>query len=397
MNEKLKEQENKIVLLSILGICFAFLGWGDVVSDFLYHEFSEVENIIWIISVIGFLYSSFSTIANVMIVKISNKNPKDVFLGLLKITSALALVVGVSVFIHNVYLFSICYILYIAFVELLSMYHFAFESSTTEEGHFIRIENKRKTIFKIITSVSVLISNFLIVHYASKGFFVTTIICSLIFIGTYFNLKSIVCKTIPKRKEKFLQKMNIRRYSKQIKLYAVSSMLTKFALANITIVFSIHFLKNNMQFDMLKDIKNYAIVFAIIGYFVVKKANIYNKEVMLSILIEMISAITIFLASINGYFLILVIGLQMIHSLVELAGRFKILEKDTYKENMVEKNAIIDIGVYLSQACASLLLLNLEFEKAIGLVGILLVVAIILKMPMMENKKEDSEEREEKE
>ncbi len=385
MNETFIKQENKIILLSILGICFAFLGWSDVVSDFLYHEFSDVENIVLIISVVGFLCSSFSTIANIIIVKISDKNPKVIFLGLLKITSALAIVVGLSIFVHNVYIFSVCYVLYIAFVELLSMYHFAFESSTTEETRFIQVENKRKTLFKILTSASILVSNFLIVHYGRNGFLVTTIVCALLFLGTYFNLKSITCKRIPKKKEKFLQKLHIKKYSKKIKLYGISSMLTKFALSNITIVFSMMFLKNNMPFEVLKDIKNYAVIFAIIGYFIVKKANLHNKEVTMSILTEIAVAIAIFLAFWNRYFLILVVGLQTIHNLVELAGRFKILENDTYKENRIEKNAIIDIGVYASQACASVILLNLEFEKAIGLVGLSLVLAVFLKIPMMES------------
>lgn len=385
MDEALKKQENKIIMLSLLGICFAFLGWSDVVSDFLYQEFRDVENIVAIVSVVGFLYSFFSMMANIIIVKISDKNPKRIFLGLLKITSVLALIVGFSILLHNVYIFSICYILYSAFLELLSMYHFAFERSTTEEKRFIQIENKRKTLFKIIMSVSVLISNFLIVHYEEKGFLVTTIICFVFFIGTYCNLKKITCKDTGRKKEKFLKKLNIKKYSKQIKLYGISSMMTKFALSNISVVFSIALLKNNMEFTLLKDIKNYAIIFTIIGYFIVKKANLKNREVIVSIIVEIACVLSILLAYWNSYFLILVIGLQTVNSLIELAGRFKILERDTYKENMVEKNAIIDIVVYIAQACSSVILLNLEFERAIGLVSILIIISVVLKMPMMES------------
>lgn len=148
---KQTKQERKIVMLSILGICFAFLGWSDVVSDFTYKKFSQLENIVLIISIIGFIHSVLSVVANLIVIKISHRNPQKLFNKLLLLCSALAIIVGISTFSNNIYVFSICYIIYVTFFETLSMYHFAFETSATEKNRYIQVENKRKTIFKIIS------------------------------------------------------------------------------------------------------------------------------------------------------------------------------------------------------------------------------------------------------
>lgn len=76
---KQNKQEQKIVMLSILGICFAFLGWAEVVSDFTYKKFNQIENIILIISIIGFIHSVLCVIANLVVIKISNRNPRKTF------------------------------------------------------------------------------------------------------------------------------------------------------------------------------------------------------------------------------------------------------------------------------------------------------------------------------
>ena len=72
-----KKQERKVVMLSVLGICFGFLGWGNVVSDFIYKKFSQVENIVFIISIIGLIHSTLCVIGNFVVLKISNKNVSE--------------------------------------------------------------------------------------------------------------------------------------------------------------------------------------------------------------------------------------------------------------------------------------------------------------------------------
>ena len=377
-----KKQEQKVVMLSILGICFAFLGWSNVVSDFTYKKFSQVENIILIISIIGFIHSALCVIANLIVIKISNKNPKKFFNKLLLICSVLVIVVGISIFTNNIYIFSICYIIYLTFLETLSMYHFAFETSSTEKDRYIAVENKRKTIFKIIQCVATIISNIIIIKYFDFGFFATTIIASIIFLFTFFNVRNISCREIKREncKEKFLQKLKISKYSTTIKKYGIATTITRFALSNIIILFSMHLLENNIEFALLKEIKNYAVIFAIVAYFIVKKANMKGIEIKTTIFLEIIITFIIILSIWNPYFLILLMGLYTIDNLVELTGRFKIFENDTYHENNVEKNSIIDIGIFTAQGLSSLILLNIQFNISIAIILISIIMAIILKI-----------------
>lgn len=143
-----KTQENKIIMLAILGICFAALGWSDVVSDLVYKKFETVNHIVFIISIIGMIHSLLCVLANFIVIHISSYNPKILFRNLLLICSILVIVVGASIFLNNLYIFTICYIIYLAFLEILSMYHFAFETSTTKNNRYILVENKRKTFLK---------------------------------------------------------------------------------------------------------------------------------------------------------------------------------------------------------------------------------------------------------
>lgn len=381
------KQERKIVMLSILGICFAFLGWSEVVSDFIYKKFSQFDNIVLIISIIGFIHSVLCILANLIVIKISNRNPKKLFNKLLLICSVLVLIVGISTFSNNIYIFSIIYIVYLTFLELLSMYHFAFESSATENNRYIQIENKRKTLFKIVQSIATIISNIMIIKYFDFGFLSTTIISSITFIIVYFNIKNVRCREIGNavKSESFLEKLKIKKYSKNIKRYGIATIITRFALSNVLIVFSMHLLENNMEFALLKEIKNYAVAFAIIAYFVVKKANMKAIEIKTTIIMENVIVIVILLSIWNPYFLILLMGCYRIDNLVELTGRFKIFETDTYPENNIEKNAIMDVGIFIAQGLSSLILLNIPFYVSIGVVIISLLLAIILKIQCLKN------------
>lgn len=378
-----KTQENKIIMLAILGICFAALGWSDVVSDLVYKKFETVNHIVFIISIIGMIHSLLCVLANFIVIHISSYNPKILFRNLLLICSILVIVVGASIFLNNLYIFTICYIIYLAFLEILSMYHFAFETSTTKNNRYILVENKRKTFFKIIQCITVVISNLFIIHYFELGFAITTGISSLVFLFIYFQLKDVVCinwKEEPKdSKETFLQKLKIKKYSTTIKKYGIATLLTRFAFSNIIILFSMNLLQNNMEFSLLKEIKNYAIIFAIIGYFAVKKSNTKGIEIKLTIFLEIFLTITILLSIWNPYFLILLMGIYTIDNLVELAGRFRIFEKDTYPENNIQKNAIMDIGIFAAQGLASIILLNIPFSISIVLVIVTIILAILLK------------------
>lgn len=377
-----KKQEQKVVMLSILGICFAFLGWSEVVSDFTYKKFSQVENIILIISIIGFIHSALCVIANLIVLKISHKNPQKLFNKLLIICSGLVIIVGLSTLFNNIYIFSTCYIVYLTFVEILSMYHFAFETSATLKERYIPVENKRKTIFKIILCAATVISNIIIVKYFDLGFMVTTLIASVTFIITYFIVRNITCKELNKTKEKetFFQKLKINKYSKTIKKYGLATTMTRFALSNVMILFSMNLLKNNIEFSLLKEIKNYAVLFAIIAYFIVKKANMEGLEIKTTICMELMIILIIILSIWNPYFLILLMGLYTIDNLVELTGRFKIFENDTYPERNVEKNAIMDVGIFIAQGLSSLILLNMPFNISILITLLFIVGAIILKI-----------------
>ena len=377
-----KKQEQKVVMLSILGMCFAFLGWSDVISDYTYKKFSQVENIVLLISILGFIHSSLCVIANLVVIKISHKNPQKFFNKLLLICSFLVIIVGISVFSDNIYTFSICYIIYGIFVEILSMYHFAFETSATERNRYIGIENKRKTIFKIIQCIATIISNVIIIRYFDFGFFITTIIASIAFLYTYLNVRNINCRAIKKeeKKERFLQKLKIGKYSTTIKKYGLATIITRFALSNIIVLFSMHLLENNIEFTLLKEIKNYAVIFAVMAYFIVKKANMNGIEIKTTIFLEMIIILVIILAIWNPYFLILLMGLYTIDNLVEISGRFRIFENDTYPENNVEKNSIMDIGIFTAQALSSVVLLNIPFNISIFIVSITTILAIILKI-----------------
>ncbi len=381
------KQERKVVMLSILGICFAFLGWADVVSDFTYRKFSQFENIVLIISIIGFIHSVLCILGNLIVIKFSNRNPQKLFNRLLLICSVLVLIVGVSTFANNIYVFSISYIIYLAFLELLSMYHFAFETSATVNNRYIPVENKRKTIFKIIQCISTIVSNLIIIKYFDFGFLCTTIIASITFIVTYFNIRNIKCREISNsdKNESFFEKLKIKKYSKTIKKYGLATIITRFALSNILIVFSMHLLENNMEFSLLKEIKNYAVAFAIIAYFVVKKANMKAVEIKTTIIMEHAIILIILLSIWNPYFLILLMGCYTIDNLVELTGRFKIFETDTYPENNVEKNAIMDVGIFIAQGLASLILLNIPFYVSIAVVIISLLVAIALKIQCLQH------------
>lgn len=141
-----------------------------------------------------------------------------------------------------------------------------------------------------------------------------------------------------------------------------------------------HLLENNIEFSMLKEIKNYAIGFTIVAYFIVKKANTKGLEIKTTIFIEIAIILIIILSVWNSYFLVLLMGLYTIHNLVELTGRFKIFEDDTYQDKNVEKNAIMDMGIFIAQGLSSLILLNIPFKIAIFIVLILIVIAIILKI-----------------
>lgn len=378
-----KTQENKIIMLAILGICFAALGWSDVVSDLIYKKFESVNHIVFIISVIGMIHSFLCVLANFIVIQISSYHPKILFQKLLLICSILVLVVGASIFLNNLYIFTVCYIIYLAFLEILSMYHFAFETSTTKKNRYILVENKRKTLFKIIQCITTVVSNILIIHYFELGFAITTAISSVTFLFMYFQLKEVLCinwkEETDSTKETFLQKLKVKKYSTIVKKYGIATVLTRFAFSNIIILFSMHLLQNNMEFSLLKEIKNYAIIFAIIGYFAVKKSNTKGGEIKLTILLEIFLTITILLSIWNPYFLILLMGIYTIDNLVELAGRFRIFETDTYPENNIQKNAIIDIGIFAAQGIASIILLNIPFSISIVLVIVTIILAIFLK------------------
>lgn len=374
-------QEKKIEMLSILGICFAFLGWSDVVSDFTYKKFNTVENIVFIVSLIGMIHSWICVIANLVVIKISKNNPEKLFKRLLIICSLMVLIVGIASVINNLYIFAASYIIYSIFLEVLSMYHFAFETRAVENERYIPVENKRRTVFKILQCISTVVSNILIINYWDSGFVITTVIASTIFIFTYFNVKNVKCKDVEiKNDESFIQKLNIKKYSKTIKRYAIATILTRFSLSNIMVLFSMHLLQNNIEFSLLKSIKNYAIIFAIIAYFVTKKVNTKNMEIKTTALMEIIIILIIILSVYNPYFLILLSGFYTIDNIIELTGRFKIFEKDTYTENNVEKNAIMDIGIFSAQGLASLILLNIPFNIAITTVIIITIISIILKL-----------------
>lgn len=95
---------------------------------------------------------------------------------------------------------------------------------------------------------------------------------------------------------------------------------------------------------------------------------------------EIIIIIIILLSLWNPFFLILLMGFYTIDNLVELAGRFKIFENDTYQENNIEKNAIMDIGIFIAQGISSLILLNIPFYVAIVVILISMIIAILLKI-----------------
>lgn len=139
-------------------------------------------------------------------------------------------------------------------------------------------------------------------------------------------------------------------------------------------------LENNIEFSLLKEIKNFAVLFAIVAYFIIKKANMKGAEIKTTIFMEMLIIIIIILSLYNPYFLILLMGLYTIDNLTELAGRFRIFENDTYPENNIEKNSIMDIGIFIAQGISSLILLNIPFNISIITILIFIIIAIILKI-----------------
>ncbi|MEG1344361.1 MAG: hypothetical protein RSD14_02440 [Clostridia bacterium] len=378
----MQKQENKVVLLSILGICFGFLGWSEIMSDFTYKKFSGLENIVFIISLLSLVHALTCVTANLIVIKMSHKNPQKLFNSLLLLNAIAVVFVGISALYNNIYLFATCYIVYMIFSELLSMSHFAYQTSVTEEGRFIAVQNKRFTLFKIIICMSTILSNLIVIKYMDFGFFLTTILSSITFLFVYFNIRQIKCRTITQvvKEEPFLQKLNFTKYSSVIKRYGLATMITRFALANIIILFSIHLLQNNMEFSLLKEIKNYAVGFAIMAYFVVKKVNMKGIEIKTTIFLEIMIIALIGLSIWNPLFLILLTGIYTIDNLVELTGRFKIFEKDTYPEKNIEKNSIMDIGLFGIQALSSIILLNIPFNIAISIIVLAMVAAIILKI-----------------
>ena len=372
------KQERRIISLSIMGICFASMYWNDGINDFIYDRYKHIGNITIICSVITFFCSSMLSVANIIVMYIPRSKIIKCFKNLLLICALLAILIGFTVQFNHIFIFILMYFVFDLVFEILSVLHYGYEVVATEDDRLIHVENKRKIGFFMVKGSFVLICNFLFVQLGNLGFLIACIASSITFIVIYFIQQNISYVNIKPdvKNDNIIQKFNLRKYSKNFKLFVVASIFIQFSTINLVMIFSYHLMDSGMEFSTLKITKSITVLIAILAFFVIEILNKY-KKILFGYVLSLFIVLILSILNVSSIFMLAILfGAISFQGMLACPARYFLLANDSYMEENIQKDAILNIISNIGGILSSTLLL-VPFRLAIFMTSISLLIAII--------------------
>lgn len=382
MTKELINRNKKLILiLGILGICYALLDWDINISDLFYIQYNNKILISIITAGIGL--SRF--IATLVCVKINDSDKPNRIFNILILFCIVTTIVSCLFYQYGFAIyFTIIYLLLQVFLEILSSFHFPFVSKSLPEDEVIQTHSKRVSIFKILNAVGIALASFIATTFYNKAFFIIAVICMIIFLLSIFiiiNIKNVNLKNKVK-KESYFQKFDIRKYSYNFKIWTIVRIIGKFSTASLIVILSLKAIELNISLSALKISKTLLWVFSSIGFFFagyfIKRKKIVDGDICIKLLIVFLLP----LVFINKYFLLLIIVLYGILEPFNSISHLEMLKHDKDNIALSQKDLIISLFGYFSKFLSGIILVNIKFYVSIIVIMLLLLISVVIEYKM---------------
>ncbi len=375
--ELINKNKKYILLLGILGICYALLDWDINISDLFYLKYNDKVLISIITAGIGL--SRF--IATFVCVKINDTKKPNMVFNILIIFCIITTIISCLFYQYGFAIyFTIVYLLLQVFLEILSSFHFPYVSKSLPDEQIIQIHSKRVSVFKILNAVGVSLASFICTTFYNKSFLIICALCMVIFlIAMIFviNIKNINIKSM-KNEKTYLQRFNIKEYSHSFKIWSVVRVIGKFSTASLVVILSLKLLESNINILALKTSKTLLWVFSSIGFFLsgyfIKKKKVVDGDIFIKLLIVVMLPLTFF----NNYVSLVIIVLYGILEPFNSISHLEILKQDKDGIDLAQKDLIISLFGYFSKFLSGMILVNIEFNIAVTIIIILLSISVII-------------------
>ncbi len=378
MNNKIiRKNKFLILLLGILGICYALLDWDSNISDLFYLRYNNKILISIITAGIGFA----RFVATIFCIKINgSKNPNKVFNKLISCCIALTLV---SCFLYQygfAVIFTIIYLLLQIFLEILSGYHFPYVSSSLPDEQVIQVHSKRVAVFKLLNAAGITLSAFICASYYNQAFLIISVICTVIFLISILiviNITNINEKPTVK-KVSLLEKLNISNYSSNFKIWTIVRIIGKFSTSSLVVLLSLRAIDSNVNISILKTCKSILWIISSIGFFsagfFIKKKLIINGDIIIKLFIVILLPLTLY----NNIFILILILMYGILEPFNSISHLEMLKKDEDGIDLAQKDLVVSLFSYLSKFLSGIILVNINFAVAISIIFVLLLISVIV-------------------
>lgn len=377
VKELVNKNKKYILLLGILGICYALLDWDINISDLFYLKYNNKVLISIITAGIGL--SRF--IATFVCVKINDTKKPNMVFNILIIFCMITTIISCLFYQYGFAIyFTIVYLLLQVFLEILSSFHFPYVSKSLPDNQIIQTHSKRISIFKILNAAGVALASFICTTFYNKSFLIICALCTIIFLITIMiviNIKNINIKSM-KNEESYLQKFNIKKYSYNFKIWSIVRIIGKFSTASLVVILSLKALESNVDILALKTSKTLLWIFSSIGFFLsgyfIKKKKIVDGDIFLKLLIVIMLPLTL----VSNYAPLIIIVLYGILEPFNSISHLEILKQDKDGIDLAQKDLIISLFGYFSKFLSGMILVNIKFNIAITIIIILLSLSVFI-------------------
>lgn len=376
-NKIIRKNKFLILLLGILGVCYALLDWDANISDLFYLKYNDKVLISIITAGIGFA----RFIATIFCIKITgSKNPNRVFNKLIFCCIVLTLL---SCFLYQygfAIIFTIVYLMLQIFLEILSGYHFPYVSSSLPDEQVVQVHSKRVALFKLLNAAGITLSAFICASYYNQAFLIISVICTVIFLISIMIIINIVNINVKNDSKKvtLLEKLDISKYSSNFKVWTIVRIIGKFSTSSLVVILSLRAIDSNVNISILKTCKSILWIISSIGFFsagfFIKRKLIIDGDIIIKLLIVILLPLTLY----NNIFILILILMYGILEPFNSISHLEMLKKDRDGIDLAQKDLIISLFSYLSKSLSGIILVNINFTIAILIIFVLLLISVII-------------------
>lgn len=376
-NKIIRKNKFLILLLGILGVCYALLDWDANISDLFYLKYNDKVLISIITAGIGFA----RFIATIFCIKITgSKNPNRVFNKLISCCIVLTLL---SCFLYQygfAIIFTIVYLMLQIFLEILSGYHFPYVSSSLPDEQVVQVHSKRVALFKLLNAAGITLSAFICASYYNQAFLIISVICTVIFLISIMIIINIVNINVKNDSEKvtLLEKLDISKYSSNFKVWTIVRIIGKFSTSSLVVILSLRAIDSNVNISILKTCKSILWIISSIGFFsagfFIKRKLIIDVDIIIKLLIVILLPLTLY----NNIFILILILMYGILEPFNSISHLEMLKKDKDGIDLAQKDLLISLFSYLAKFLSGIILVNINFTIAILIIFVLLLISVII-------------------